>query len=116
MALTKKQLEYSRLWRNKNRDKCKAYMDKLKEQDPDYFKRYRTKYRTDPTAKNKHLARNAVLRYLKDGRLVKSPCEICSELKVEAHHDSYNKEDWTKVRWLCRVCHLKHHEKEGEML
>ena len=57
--------------------------------------------------KNKahYLTSNAV----RDGRLIKQPCEICGESKVEAHHDDYSRP--LDVRWLCRRHHLEHHGK-----
>jgi len=39
------------------------------------------------------------------GEIRPLPCEICEEKKSQAHHDSYKREDWKNVRWLC----LKHH-------
>jgi hypothetical protein len=41
------------------------------------------------------------------GELVRQPCEICGELKVEAHHDDYHKP--FEVRWLCFIHHGEHH-------
>ena len=35
------------------------------------------------------------------------PCEVCGELKVEAHHDDYYKP--FEVRWLCGHHHREHH-------
>ncbi len=42
------------------------------------------------------------------GILIKKPCELCGELKVEAHHEDYNKP--FDIRWLC-IRH--HHELHG---
>lgn len=44
------------------------------------------------------------------GILVKQPCEICGELKVEAHHDDYHKP--FEVRWLCIKHHHEFHGKQ----
>ena len=52
-----------------------------------------------------------VARAKKKGILVPEPCEVCGELKVEAHHDDYNKP--FKVRWLCRLHHKRWHKKNG---
>lgn len=51
----------------------------------------------------KFRANTAVHNAVRDGRLIKSPCEICGALKVEAHHNDYRSP--LKVRWLC----FKHH-------
>ena len=60
----------------------------------------------------KRKARDAVNNAVKAGTLVKHPCEVCGELKVEGHHDDYSKP--LCVRWLCNACH-NHHHKFGEM-
>jgi len=45
---------------------------------------------------------------IRDGRLVKQPCERCGASKlVQAHHDDYSKP--LEVRWLCFPCHRIHH-------
>ena len=52
-----------------------------------------------------YLTSNAI----RDGRLIRQPCEVCRAEKVEAHHDDYSKP--LDVRWLCRKHHLEHHGK-----
>jgi hypothetical protein len=47
---------------------------------------------------------------IRDGKLIKKPCEVCGKKKVDAHHDDYNKP--LIVRWLCRKHHMEHHKKE----
>ena len=44
---------------------------------------------------------------IKMGRLIRKPCEVCGELKVEAHHDDYSRP--FDVRWLCGHHHREHH-------
>lgn len=44
---------------------------------------------------------------LRNGQLIKKPCEICGELKVQAHHKDYRK--YLDVKWLCFKCHRKEH-------
>lgn len=51
-------------------------------------------------------ARQAVADALKAGRLIKEPCP-CGEIEVQAHHESYEKEKWLDVDWLCEKCHNK---------
>lgn len=60
-----------------------------------------------PAEKRKatYLTSNAI----RDGRLVRHPCEKCGDASAEAHHDDYSKP--LEVRWLCRKHHLEHHGK-----
>jgi hypothetical protein len=56
----------------------------------------------------KYKCHTAVSNAIKDGKLIKQPCEVCGT-KAEAHHDDYSKP--LDVRWLCRKHHLEHHGK-----
>ena len=44
---------------------------------------------------------------VRDGRIIKKPCEICGNLNSESHHEDYTKP--SKIRWLC----FKHHREIG---
>lgn len=58
------------------------------------------------TPKQKAVAKVQVA--LEYGDLTRKPCEVCgSVLKVQAHHDDYDKP--LEVRWLCARHHLRHH-------
>ena len=52
-----------------------------------------------------YLTSNAI----RDNRLIREPCKICGETKVEAHHTDYYKP--LDVQWLCRKHHLEQHGK-----
>lgn len=70
------------------------------------WKKYHNEYNRKWREKNgttKDAIRKKVLWAIKRGKLIKSPCEFCKSMKVEAHHDDYRSP--LKVRWLCR----KHH-------
>lgn len=58
----------------------------------------------------KFKARYKVGNAVRDGRLVRLPCEVCGEIKSQAHHVDYRK--YFKVQWLCRKHHL---EREGKV-
>ena len=66
------------------------------------------KFSADEKIKRK--ANNYVNNAIKNGELIKQPCEICGiNDYVEAHHKDYNKPK--DINWLC----IKHHnEKDGE--
>lgn len=47
-------------------------------------------------------------RYLvRTGKIVKSACEVCGDVNVEAHHEDYSNP--LNVRWLCRKHHREIH-------
>ncbi len=62
-------------------------------------------------------AHNAVNNAVRDGRLIKLPCEFCGDEKVHGHHKDYSKP--LEVIWLCAKCHNRLHanfpELEGRM-
>lgn len=45
---------------------------------------------------------------IREGMLIRQPCEVCGNEKVEAHHDDYFKP--LEVRWLCKLHHQEHHK------
>ena len=53
-------------------------------------------------------ARNAISNALRDGLIVRKPCERCSHPKSEAHHDDYSKP--LEVIWLCNKHHRERHK------
>jgi hypothetical protein len=56
----------------------------------------------------KRAAHIAVGNAVRDGRLVKLPCEVCGA-KAQAHHDDYSKP--LEVRWLCPPHHAEERRK-----
>lgn len=71
-------------------------------------------------AKKRWAEKNAVKRAaniivgnaIRDGRLIKLPCEICGNDLVHGHHDDYSKP--LDVRWLCPPHHKQWHIENGE--
>lgn len=51
--------------------------------------------------------RSYLNQYLKRGKIIKLPCNICGDIKSQAHHDDYSKP--LDVTWLCRTHHLELH-------
>ncbi len=87
--------------------KSKASAKKYR-QSPKYkavIKKYREKY---PERIKAISVLNCAIRSGKIKRA--SHCESCSKERfTEGHHESYEKEDWLKVNWLCVRCHRKLH-------
>ena len=52
-------------------------------------------------------AQAAVSKALKNGSLIRQPCEVCGSLCSEAHHADYSKP--LKVQWFCRKHHCREH-------
>ena len=76
-------------------------------QGPDYCKVYRNKY------PNKYRAHTLVNNCIRDGKLVKKPCEVCGSVdQIHAHHDDYLEP--LNIRWLCAAHHHQWHAKNGE--
>lgn len=63
----------------------------------------------NPLARAAHVAVGNAVR---DGKLIRQPCEVCGQIQVHAHHDDYTKP--LSVRWLCVDHHLEHHWRERE--
>jgi hypothetical protein len=55
----------------------------------------------------KRAAHQAVSNAVRDGRLIRQPCEVCGAEKTQAHHDDYSKP--LDVRWLCTKHHAEWH-------
>jgi hypothetical protein len=61
--------------------------------------------------REKRFAHRRVYKAVKEGTLVRQPCEICGELRVDAHHEDYSKP--LDVMWLCKLHHRQIHAKIG---
>jgi hypothetical protein len=48
--------------------------------------------------------------YLRRGKLVRQPCEVCGSADSQMHHHDYSKP--LDVQWLCREHHLQLHKSE----
>lgn len=65
--------------------------------------------RSCESEREKMRARSAVATAIAAGRLVRLPC-ACGETRTEGHHFlGYARENWLKVKWLCRSCHNREH-------
>ncbi len=78
------------------KERAKLLRAKNKSKDADRLKKMRAKY------PEKYKARNALNNAIRDGKIIRKPCEICGA-KAQAHHDDYSKQ--LDVRWFCQ----KHH-------
>lgn len=70
------------------------------------------KYRAENPKKYK--AHSAVSNAVRDGKLVRQPCDVCGREDSHAHHCDYDKP--LDVVWLCPVHHVEWHQENGEAL
>ena len=108
------QKAYSNNYRDQNLDAVKAYdrergrtaerkalvasrRPNYREKHRDYTKAWQTR---NPEKRAAHIKVGNAVR---DGKLIKQPCEVCGDVKVQAHHDDYGKP--LEVRWLCQEHH-----------
>lgn len=66
-------------------------------------------------SKKRHRDRNRARVHLQNavarGKIKKQPCEVCGDVRVDAHHADYSKP--LEVRWLCRRHHMALHRMEA---
>lgn len=73
-----------------------------------YIREWRKTHPLSEEQKIKAIVRNKTMMRIKRGLLIRYPCEVCGDTKVEAHHDDYSKT--YDVRWLCFKHHREHHK------
>jgi hypothetical protein len=92
-------LEITRLFKQRYCKACHA----------EHMRNNRPKHSELPEpARKKANARSYLHVYVKRGKIIKAPCEICGSERSEAHHIDYTKP--LEVHWLCRDHHLELHQ------
>jgi len=89
--------EQERFKKPERKEKVKEYAETMRKNNPGKYK-----------------ARYAVSNAIRNGKMFKEPCEVCSETKVEAHHHDYRSP--LKVMWLCRKHHMEVEGKQSYLL
>lgn len=84
---------------SRNKDRARAYNKAYMERFPQKIK-----------------AKDAVRYAIKSGGLTRPDrCEMCGGIReIQGHHDSYDRDRWLIVTWLCRSCHQFLHAKRRE--
>ena len=96
--------------RMQNIEKINEY-DRQRSSNPDRKAQLRALAKSHYADPVKVKATRATSNAIRDGKLIRPDiCSACRKsCKPEAHHDDYTKP--LTVRWLCRSCHCKHHQK-----
>jgi hypothetical protein len=100
---------YQRVWskspnaRRARRRKFRRYVsdDKNRLKVNKYVRAYRKRFN------GKARAHDRTKIAIEKGILIKEPCEICGESRVDAHHEDYSRP--LEVRWLCKIHHGERH-------
>lgn len=101
-----KQVEYGREYYESNRAAKNEASKKYYQENKQTILARSTE--ANRTIKGK--ARQALHYAVKLGQIQKQSCEVCNEIKVEAHHyKGYELEHWFDVKWLCRKHHAEQH-------
>lgn len=87
--------------RERNNESRKRNIEKARARGAANTKKMMEKY------PEKYLARSKTMYAVKTGKLKRLPCEVCGEIKVDAHHPDYSKP--LEVKWLCRAHHAEEH-------
>lgn len=61
----------------------------------------------------KNHARVTLNNAVRDGRVIKLPCEVCGDRKSQGHHENYSKP--LDVIWLCAQHHGELHRNKNEL-
>lgn len=63
------------------------------------------------TLREKNRLYKRIERAIKNGSLIRLPCERCGKIETHAHHDDYSKPD--EIQWLCSLHHRERHKELG---
>jgi hypothetical protein len=110
----------------KNKEKRRKYhsyyksinIDKIRERDKLYQRNRRATHKKLKTREyinycrkypEKVYAQQLLNRYIKSGKIQRSPCEVCGETeRIHGHHPDYSKP--LEVIWLCPLHHKGIHQ------
>lgn len=116
--------EASRRYYARNREKVlaqvrayrEANIERIREYDRERAKTPKVRQRiNDVVARwkaanpEKRRAHTTLSNAIRDGKIVRQPCEVCGSERSHGHHDDYSKP--LEVRWLCAVHHAEQHRR-----
>lgn len=99
---------YRKKWRENNRDRQRKMTDDWEKNHPEKTNQYSSAFKKRNPSKNR--AHSLVYFGVKTGKLIKTPCSVCGEERVQAHHDDYEKP--YEVLWVCGAHHREIHKRK----
>lgn len=97
-------------WRAANRDRLREYARDWREAHRPELVSYYTAYtRANPPPVEAIHAKKSVAAAVRSGRLVRQPCEICGDPRVQGHH-AFGYQLRLAVWWLCELHHKGMHQ------
>lgn len=100
--------EWYRQYREKNRDKFRAYnrvYNKNWRKENGYAAEMRSRLKYPEKEKARRLLQSAV----RSGKIKREHCEVCDDPRSQAHHEDYTKP--LQVKWLCAIHHRQADDK-----
>jgi len=88
-----------------NREERKARLKAQYIKHIDHYKLKAKEWRENN--RHKKNAQSVLQTAVKTGKVLREPCVVCGEIKVEGHHFDYTKP--LEVIWLCRLHHKRLH-------
>lgn len=122
-AFKKKRYQECPEYRRKRNAGSRRWLKENPERWTEYLKKYE---KTRPGERRRIEARRTVRWAINTGRLHPLPCQSCGfRGHVHAHHEvwgvdgpcieeSYKREHWLNVQWLCAKCHKARHKQLEE--
>lgn len=98
-----------------NRESERIRSARFRAKNAEKIRRKSREYKRKNPQKTK--AQTAVGNAVQSGRLIRPErCEMCGVAeRLNGHHDSYKRDRWLVVVWLCRPCHAFLHVRQDEL-
>ncbi len=97
--------KYTQEYVKRNREKKRLWNREYFKRHPKYVYKKTVQWRANH--KTAYKSYQLVQTAIRNGSLQKQVCVNCDEIKVQAHHENYNKP--LDVTWLCHNHHMQHH-------
>ena len=98
-------------WLEKERERSRLKMARIRREDREKKLPPEKRAQVQKAHRHKYPERDRARRLLtiavREGRVIRKPCEVCGSTDSEGHHDDYSQP--LQVRWLCPKHHSQRH-------